>query len=270
MRWGIGSYTYTWAVGVQGYPEPDHPLAATDIVEKAASAGASTVQLMDNIPLTGFSDEQLGRLRSRADEAGLTIHVGTRGLDIDHLLRFLDIAVKTGAPLMRTIIPKSGAGSTMKEAKDFLKATLPAYEKAGVAISIENHDLNPAQELRELVEAVGSPMLGICLDTVNSLGIAEDHRRTLETLAPVANCFHAKDYRVSRIDHQMGFKVEGAPCGEGLLDLPGIVALFRRLGRDVDMIVELWTPYRESMENTIALESAWAEKSIAYVKKILE
>lgn len=269
MRLGIGSYTYTWAVGVPGYPLPAHPLTALDILETATRFGIETIQLSDNIDLAALSATELEQIRRHAAEQGKTLHVGTRGVSPEHMTRFLGIACALGAPLVRTIIPKTGAGSTMEEARGMFAEVIGDYEAADVAISVENHDCNTSAELLRLVEAIGSSRFGICLDTVNSYGIGEDHRRTLHALAPVANCFHAKDYRVSRLNHQMGFKIEGVPCGEGMLDLREVAELFARIGRDPDLIIELWTPYQGEIAATVELENAWAQKSVAYCKTLL-
>ena len=51
MRLGIGSYTYTWAVGVPGHAPPS-PLSAADLVKKANAAGLHCAQIADNAPLT--------------------------------------------------------------------------------------------------------------------------------------------------------------------------------------------------------------------------
>ncbi len=269
MKLGIGSYTYTWAVGVPDYPRPAHPLQPVDLIDAATRHGASTVQLSDNIDLLSLNSLSLTALRRHAEARDITLHIGTRGIAPDHMQAYLSLARSLGATLVRTILPKTGPGSTVEEAASILRQVTGDYERENIGISIENHDLNSSRDLRRLVDAVGSAALGICLDTVNSLGIGEDHRRTLETLAPVTTCFHAKDYRVARIDHQMGFKVEGVPCGDGLLDLPAIVDLLGRVGRDPDLIVELWTPYQGDMEATIALENVWADKSVAYCRGIL-
>ncbi|MCD8349477.1 MAG: sugar phosphate isomerase/epimerase [Planctomycetaceae bacterium] len=269
MKLGIGSYTYTWAVGVPDYPAPAHPLGSIELIEAATRHGAATVQLSDNIDLLSLDSLSLTAIRRHAEARDVTLHIGTRGIDPGHMRGYLSLARSVGATLVRTILPKTGTGSTIDDARGLLREVIGDYEREAVAVSIENHDLNSSRELRELVDAVGSTALGICLDTVNSLGIGEDHRRTLDTLAPVTNCFHAKDYRVSRIDHQMGFKVEGVPCGDGLLDLPAIVDCFSRLGRDPDLVVELWTPYQGDIENTVALERVWADRSVAYCRGIL-
>jgi Xylose isomerase-like TIM barrel len=67
-----------------------------------------------------------------------------------------------------------------------LRAVVPYAEAQGVKIAVENHggvDLL-ARELRDLVEAVGSDSVGVCLDTGNPTYAAEDPLVSCEVLAP--------------------------------------------------------------------------------------
>lgn len=68
---------------------------------------------------------------------------------------------------------------------------------------------------------LGSDWVGICLDTVNSLGAAEGIGVVVETLGPSVVNLHLKDFVVLRAAHMMGFSIEGRPAGRGQLDVPG-------------------------------------------------
>ncbi len=65
MRLGLGSYTYTWAVGVPGHP-PARPLTAPDLVRRAAAHGLRCVQVADNLPLEALDDGARRDLRTLA------------------------------------------------------------------------------------------------------------------------------------------------------------------------------------------------------------
>jgi hypothetical protein len=49
MRLGIGSWTYGWAVGVSGYPQPARPFTCMGLINRARRFGVGTVQLADNL-----------------------------------------------------------------------------------------------------------------------------------------------------------------------------------------------------------------------------
>ena len=63
MRLGLGSYTYTWAVGVAGQ-EPAQPLTAPDLVRRAAAAGVRGLQSADNLPIDALGGGHRRDLRT--------------------------------------------------------------------------------------------------------------------------------------------------------------------------------------------------------------
>lgn len=61
--------------------------------------------------------------------------------------------------------------------------------------------------------------MGICLDSVNSMGAGEGIETIVEVLSPYTVNLHVKDFVVQRVYHMMGFVVEGRPAGQGMLPL---------------------------------------------------
>lgn len=111
--------------------------------------------------------------------------------------------------------------------------------------------------------------LGICLDTVNSFGALEGPDVVVRTLGPWTVNLHIKDFGVTRASHQMGFAIEGRPAGQGQLDVPWLLNTLRSLDRDVNAILELWTPPDPTLSETIAREGAWAAESVAYLRGLI-
>lgn len=70
----------------------------------------------------------------------------------------------------------------------------------GLVLAVENHADLFADELVELIKAVGSPALGVCLDTANNLRMLEDVDRAIEVLAPYAKDVRLKDVQAHRGD----------------------------------------------------------------------
>jgi sugar phosphate isomerase/epimerase len=91
----------------------------------------------------------------------------------------------------------------------------------------------------------------------------------VERLAPYALNLHVKDFTISRVDGQMGFSVEGAPAGRGRLDVPRLLERLAAAGRDVNAILELWTPRQAGLEETIAREAEWASQSLSYLRRLV-
>jgi sugar phosphate isomerase/epimerase len=268
MRLGLSSYTYTWAVGVPGFP-PAQPLSTEDLLDRAVHLGVPVVQFADNLPLHRASPD-IGGLARRARAMGVDIEVGTTGIDSDHLLRYLEIAVAAGSPLLRIVVDTPDRHPAASEVVDALGVLKNDFTNAGVTLAIENHDRFPAAELAGIVGALGADWTGVVLDTVNSFGALEGPDVVIRTLAPLAVNVHVKDFVITRAAHRMGFTVEGCPAGRGRLDIPALFATIRRYRPGVTAVLELWTPPQESLESTIDTERRWAEESVTYLKGLVE
>lgn len=152
----------------------------------------------------------------------LSIHQGfvspdaaERKKNIDHTVKCIDIAAQLGIPAVRL---NSGRWNTVKTFDDLMKvkgneppiagynlddafkwcvesiqSCLPAAEKAGVVLALENHwglttDVNM---LLKIWRAVNSPWLGINLDTGNFPG---EPYADFAKVAPHATIVQAKTY----------------------------------------------------------------------------
>lgn len=267
MRLGVGTYTYTWAVGVPGHL-PESPLSAADIVRKANAAGLHCAQIADNLPLERLSTEERHALADFAQSRRVAIEVGARRMTPDHLARLIDLAAFFGSHILRFVIDGPGFQPSLDEIETIVREALPRLREAGVRLAIENHDRLLAEEFREIVKGTDEDQVGICLDSVNSMGAGEAVREVTQTLAPYALNLHVKDYTVRRVSHMMGFVVEGTPAGLGMLDVPWLLEQVREHGRCQSAILELWTPPESTPEKTIATEARWAEESLHYLKPL--
>jgi len=268
MRLGLGSYALAWAVGVPGFPAPARPLDAFGLLAAARELGAPLVQFCDNLPLDPLTAAELQRLRGESTTAGIALEVGCRGTAPELLLRYLEIARALDARLVRTLISASGP-TGLAAAEPDLCTVLPAFQRAGVILAIENYEAHPVSAFAELIRRIGSPSLGVCLDTLNSLGALESPAAVIEDLLPLAASIHIKDFDIRRVEHRMGFVVEGTSAGHGRLDIPGLVAGARAAGRDPSVVLELWTPWRGGVEETVELERAWARESMSCLGRIV-
>jgi 3-oxoisoapionate decarboxylase len=236
-----------------------------NVLDLAESLDVDVVQFADNLPLHTLSGEQLDALHSAAERRSILLEIGTRGTDPANLYRYLQIAQRLGAPLVRTIIENSD----LKLARRQIQETLPLFEASGTVLGIENHGGQTVDQLAQLIREFDSPFLGCCLDTVNSFGALEGSRPALSALLPLAVNIHVKDFYISRLDHQMGFLLLGRPTGKGMLDVASMIRETIKLGRDPNLIVELWVPYEDTVEQTIVIERQWLDQSVEYLKKVV-
>ena len=268
MKLGIGSYTFAWAVGVRGH-EPDRPMTASDLLDRAQALRVRVVQIADNLPLHHLAATEIDALADRAAARGIDVEVGTRGIAPAHLRTYLDLAVRLGSPILRVVTDTADHQPSVTEIAAAIREMLPAFEAAGVTLAIENHDRFASDTLVALLQRVDSHRIGICLDTVNSFGALEGPARVVEALGPWTVNLHIKDFTVTRAPHQMGFTIEGRPAGRGRLDVPWLLTQLRSHGCQFNAILELWTPPEPALADTLAKEQAWAAESVTYLRNLI-
>lgn len=264
MITGIGSYTYTWGIGVPGYI-PDNPITPLKLIDKAVEAGLQVVQFADNIPLHLISKNELDKLAAYSQSCGIGIEVGSRGLVTEDVLNYLKIASILNSPILRIVIDRVNYAPSLDKIKGVIEEIEPHLKEQGVILAIENHDRLKARDFANIVEHKGSEWIGICLDSVNSLGAAEGLETVVDTLAPYTVNLHVKEFTIRRLSHQMGFQVEGVPLGQGMLPLDWMLS---KLGsRCQSAILEQWVPPEQTLPETILKEERWAQDSIRYLKQ---
>ena len=264
MQLGISSYTLTWSIGVPGYDRPSKPLSAIELLHQAKRSGIDLVQIADNIPLHRMDKAELNELKSTADQLGITIEVGTRGTAPAHILAYLEIARFLDSKLVRTLITIPG----IKEAHKDILEVLPQFEAAGITLGIENHGLHTIKQLASMFKSINHPLVGCCMDTVNSFSALDSPDQVIQNLTPYIVNLHIKDFDITRVDHQMGFVVLGTPAGYGKLNIESLLSTIRTHQKNPTCILELWTPFTNSTEETIQLEQLWYEQSLEYLHKL--
>ncbi|WP_422079552.1 sugar phosphate isomerase/epimerase family protein [Ulvibacterium sp.] len=269
MNLGISSYTYAWAMGIAGHV-PNKVMSAFELLEKAVQHGVNRVQIADNLPLHGHTFSELKAIKGFALENRLLIEVGMRGMTPKNLETYLELAVFFNSPFLRMVIDTESFEPEVDQIVEIVNEALPKFKDAGVVLAVENHDRFKASSFVEIIERTDKRWVGLCLDTINSLGADQTIGEVLAELAPYTVNFHVKDYEIRRKSHNLGFDVLGAPAGRGMMPIEMILKELAKYNRCQSAILELWTPPEESIKTTIAKEEQWATESILYLKNLFK
>jgi sugar phosphate isomerase/epimerase len=218
VRLAVSTYSY-WHFKPEKYP-------IEKVIEEAAALGFDGVEILHR-QMADESPGYVNGLKKAAFRNGLalpmlSIHqdfvspdAAERQKDIEHTRHCLELAAQLGAPAIRL---NSGRWNTIKSFDDLMKvkgeeppiaghtedeafswviqsieACLPAAEKAGVLLALENHWglTTKPENLLKIYKAVRSPWLVINMDTGN---FASDPYAGIEMLAPHASIVQAKTY----------------------------------------------------------------------------
>lgn len=267
---GIDGYCFHRWFG-QAYPgletDPGQRMSAGEVVDRVAALGARGIAI-ESFMLA--PDEDVPALRRRIDAAGLTpmwawghpdgLGSGKTPWALADLERHVDLAVLAGARVIRIC----GGGRNTRPA-DFTthrEALLPLLHRAAryagdrdVVLALENHIDFTSAEIVDVVEAVGSEHLGICLDTGNQLRMLEDPLEANRRMAPYAKACHVKDLRAHRGDpHTFAFW-PSVPFGDGIIDFDDLFDALRAARFDGILAVEIdyLHPGYASLDEALAL-----------------
>jgi sugar phosphate isomerase/epimerase len=265
---GIGSYTFPWAIEAEDSIEGRF-CYAKKLLEYAAENNIRFVQFGDNLPLHEWSSEQLNEFKTISDRLSIQIQAGTRKLLVEHIRLYISIASRFGSPFLRVVIDDKDFHPSPQEVIRQIKMLLPDLQNSNVILGIENHDRFSAITLEEIILATDAQLVGICLDTANSLGAGEGIESVMKILAPYTINLHVKDFIIQRVEHKMGFIVEGAAAGEGMLDIPSLISVLQKHQRCETITLELWSNREKDLKTTVMEENRKVERSIHYLKKVL-
>lgn len=195
-------------------------------IDQAAEMGFDGVDIL-HIQMEKESNDYLQNLKRRALINGLDLccmftHQGfvspdkdKRQKNIDHTIKCIELAYKLGIPIIRIntgrwgttksfdkLMENRGIEPTLpgytdedgfKWVIDSIEKCLPAAQKSGVILGLENHwGLSRTPEgLMRIINAIDSPWLRVLLDTGNFL---EEPYDKLEQCAPQAVFMQVKTY----------------------------------------------------------------------------
>ena len=188
-------------------------ISKAEILEFCANTG------FDAVDMTGYyfssypetpSDAEIFDFKRKAHALGIEISgTGVRNefsysdsnalaKEIDTVLRWIEVASKMGAPVLRIFTAKQySTGEERKRVNDrILFALNKCVEKAaahGIILGIQNHNdfLRTADECHELIGSINSPWLGLVVDTGNF--IAADPYEEIRKSLPLAVNWQVKE-----------------------------------------------------------------------------
>lgn len=260
---GLGSYAFFW----QQSERVTQPLSLIGAFEATKELGVDLFQICDYAPLDTMSDRELRDAARAAAELGLTIELGTKGVEPERLSRYLRLADAFDARLIRSMLYSADTRPTLDEGMSWIRDALIDYRAAGVRLALETYEQLPTQRLLALIDGVASDLLGICLDPANVVAGLEIPRETVERTAEFVTNVHVKDFAFSRQAGWVGFTYSGTRMGEGLHDYEHLLRTVRPRERGINEIVEHWLPWQDDPETTIRTEREWTLATLEYLRR---
>ena len=210
---------------------------------------------MISLPAATLADEAaIKAIRAHADGLGIRLQLAfgsvcpsARGFNAQlgtldaQVARALRASQIFGATCMRCVLGGDAERPQIEMHIDNMVKAVRAIRSriadSGVKLAVENHggDLQ-AREMKMMVEAVGTDVMGVCLDSGNPVWMLEDPHMTLETLIPYAETSHVRDSAVWKVPE--GIAVRWVNMGDGNVDIDGWIQKFIKARPGLPIIFE--------------------------------
>ncbi|WDP89559.1 MAG: sugar phosphate isomerase/epimerase [Desulfobacter sp.] len=289
MKLGLHTYTlHLWGLGqnwgIQADPRPKE-MNLIQLMDKAVEWG------LDGLHITGCDleskdDQRLEEVRKAAADKGLYLEYNF-SLDEEFDSRLTDtvvdgikIAQKIGADLAKLSLdirrPRPLYGSCFHpevmrqlcDVHDEVKAAIPLLEETGIRLALENHTETFADEILWLIDRIDHPLVGACVDTVNSMGVLENPETAVEKLAPFAFSNHFCDHKLDR--DQFGIRFHGVALGDGDIDCFKTYKTIRDHSPTDRITFEIeWDMGKDPVEVARKKEMDACIRSIKYARNVL-
>ena len=289
MKLGLHTYTlHLWGLGqnwgVIAKPRPKE-INLMQLMDMAAEWG------LDGLHITGCDleskdDNRLREVRAAAEDHGLYLEYNfslNEEFDprlTDSIQDGIHIANKLGADLGKISLdirrPRPLYGScfhpiVMRQlcnVYEEIKAALPLVENTGVKLALENHTETYADEILWLIDKVSHPLVGACVDTVNSMAVLEDPVSAVEKLAPYGFANHFCDHKLDR--DQFGIRFHGVALGDGDIDCVKVYNTIKKLSPTDRITFEIeWDMGNDPIEVARDKELDACIRSIKYAREVL-
>lgn len=149
------------------------------------------------------------------------------------------------------------------------KANIPLMEELGLKLAIENHCDTYADEVIWLIEQLNHPMIGACIDTINSLVVLEGPEEAVKKLAPYAFCCHFCDNAL--VVDADGTHSIGVAIGKGDIDCAKVLQTLKEHSPLDRITFEIeWEIGKDSIEVAREKEIQACIESIDYLRNVLK
>jgi 3-oxoisoapionate decarboxylase len=231
--------------------------SALPLIEYAGEQKLGAVLLNGLQYFESLEDAHLMKVKALADSKDVAIRIGAGGISEGSptfkntfgtpeqaLTKAVQVAVLLGSPTVNVKIGSiedrltpGGIEARMEEAVATMKAVRNRARDAGIKFAFENHAGDTrSDEVLAVIEAAGTDLCGAMLDPGNALWAMEDPMQQLQKLGKHVLCSSVRDYMVW--ESPEGATFQWTAIGEGLMDVPAYVNLYKQLCPSAPLFVE--------------------------------
>jgi sugar phosphate isomerase/epimerase len=280
VKIGVNQFSYHRYFGevTQWETDPGIRWTVADFIRRAASLQVDAVSLQTHY----LNSEDLRFVKDECLKYNLTgilewghpdgLKMGTSPEAASQLRKWLRTTSLLGGKLVRIVAGyptyrgREPIVAQMERLTPLLREVCREAADLGVVLALENHaDFTPL-ELVELIGRVGAPNLRATFDTGNCVRLGADLMDSTRRIAPLTEIVHLKDLWIlenSRGDPNASWP--SAPLGQGMLDVPGVLAALHQRAFDGYLLIEM-----AHMHSRWPDEDQAVAESVLWLRKALE
>ena len=224
------------------------PWTLEQFVDFSAAHGMGGIETPLARFVPGLEPERVKQLHAALSERNMFFIMDAEGaLDPEEIATLIPITKAFGSPVIRI---KSSAilgcarkklgkpwGEHVTHCIEVLRDLAPLLRSNGLRIAIENHQDLDSNDLAQIVQGVGTDVVGVNFDIGNAFATCEDPSAFAEKLGSSIINIHLKDYKIFRSED--GFRLVRCALGSGAVDFRTILPLLVKNAPDAKMVIEL-------------------------------
>jgi sugar phosphate isomerase/epimerase len=280
MKIGIDSYCYHRYFG-EVYPgqcAPETPYTMDTFLDRARELGCDGVSL-ESCFFPEFGADYLAQLKIKLDGFGFDrvyawghpdgLEAGGNVAAKEEMIAHIEHARALGAPVMRVVgsslmFRNAPHAPQLKILAEWFREAVAVAEESGIKLAVENHIDYNSDEIKWLIDEVGSASFGINFDTANFLRVLDDPVEAAAKLAPHVFATHVKDLLpVKGRSVREWCYFASVAAGDGLIQIREIAEILRDHDYDGFLAFETDMPHPDWENN----EEGMVEKSIQFLKQ---
>jgi len=280
MKIGIDSYCYHRFFGevYDNQKNPGRKMNYHDFLKRAIQLGVDGVSL-ETCFFQNTDESYMNELKAIIDEGNLEPVVawghpdgfegGRRPEAFEDLKKHFRSCQLLGANVMRIVGSSYAFRNEPKEPQikslsRLLKEPVKMAQDHGVKLAMENHFDFKTDEIKKIIENVGSDYLGITFDTGNALRIGDDPVKAVRELGQYIYATHTKDVApLYGGDPSDWYFFASVPVGEGVINMPALIKQLLAVGYNGLFAVEI-----DYMDPRYEDEDIAVEESVKYLKEL--
>lgn len=277
IRIGLSALSFSYRCGIIGRGTSRMISRPTDVealMSLASRAGLQTIEFPFSL-LPDLDPARLARIKARLAVFGLIPILDSDVANRTTLEQHIPAAAALGARVLRVLVSDviegarsmltGGWEAQLQHVITTLQQIRPLAEAHHVILAIENHQDATSEDLLRICHEVGGDYIGVTLDPINAITVAEEPLNITRALGPYIRNIHLTDYLV--YPSEQGYRIVRCALGEGGMNFRSFFELVNSIAPQATCQIELTA--HNARHIRLLTEEWWEEYGPRDIRRVL-